>query len=207
MNKIACLTAAGLAVALYARQLPAQPATPAAAQPDSPKAFSLKAVDGATYSPADYPGRVVVLEWYNPDCPFVKKHYASGNMQKLQRFARESGVIWFTICSSAPGKQGHYNPEEHARRAEDWGMDSTALLLDPDGRVGRAFNAKTTPQIVVLSGADEIVYQGAVDSMPSADAADIDKAADYVRPAILAAMDGESPDPSVTPPYGCSVKY
>ena len=112
----------------------------------------------------DYKGKYVVLEWFNPDCPFVKKHYGSGNMQKLQEEFTGKGVVWLTIDSSAPGKEGNLTPEQANKKMAEWKMKSTALLLDPDGKVGHAYGAKNTPHMFVINPEGKVIYEGAIDS-------------------------------------------
>lgn len=170
-------------------------------------AFALPDTAGQVHQLADYQGKFVVLEWVNPDCPFVKKHYGSGNMQKLQQEYTGKGVAWLAICSSAPGKQGNYPPEKHAELAKARGSAATALLLDPDGKVGKLYGAKTTPHMFVISPEGKILYRGAIDDKPSTDQADVKTAKNYVKAALDAAMDGQAVAEPVTAPYGCSVKY
>jgi Peroxiredoxin len=164
--------------------------------------FTVKDSSGAEVSLSDFRGRIVVLEWMNEGCPFVKKHYGSGHMQKLQKAAVEDGVVWLTIVSSAPGKQGHLDAEKAAAKKADLG--STALLLDEDGKVGRAYNAKVTPEMFVIDGAGTLAYMGAIDDSPRGDPA---SAKNYVSAAIEAVKAGRPVDPAVTKPYGCGVKY
>lgn len=177
--------------------------SPDTAAPD----FTLQGMDGASHSLSVGRGKYVVLEWFNYDCPFVRKHYGGGNMQALQKKYTAAGVIWFSICSSAPGKQGHYPADKLAELAKQRDVASTAVLLDPDGRVGRLYGAKTTPHIFIIDPDGKLIYQGAVDSVPSADPADIAGAVNYVRAALDAAMAGQPVEKKVTAPYGCSVKY
>src|SRR2546428_5074573 len=124
--------------------------------------FSLPDSKGQTHSLSQYKGKYVVLEWFNPECPFVKKHYGSGNMQKLQQEYAGKGVVWLTIDSNAPGTEGNITPEQADKIAKAWNARHTALLLDPDGKVGRAYGAKNTPNMVIIDPAGKIVYQGAI---------------------------------------------
>jgi hypothetical protein len=170
-------------------------------------AFTLTDSNGQTHSLADFRGKTVVLEWTNAECPFVKKHYDSDNMQSQQRAATAGGVVWLVINSGAPGKQGHVGGAEANRIQGDWGAAQTAYLIDADGKVGRAYDAKTTPHMYVIDGDGVLRYNGAIDSIPSADQADILKAVQYVPAALMAVASGQKVDPALTRPYGCSVKY
>ncbi|HOW97610.1 MAG TPA: thioredoxin family protein [Kiritimatiellia bacterium] len=191
------LMVVGLALIVWAE------ISPDGAAPD----FTLPGIDGVPHSLSSARGKYVVLEWFNYDCPFVRKHYGGGNMQALQKKYTEAGAVWFSICSSAPGKQGHYPAEKMAELAKQRNVASTAVLLDPDGRVGRLYGAKTTPHIFIIDPEGKLIYQGAVDSVPSADPADITSAVNYVRAALDAALAGQPVEKKVTAPYGCSVKY
>src|SRR5438552_5206502 len=126
--------------------------------------FSLPDTTGKTHSLSQYKGKYVVLEWFNPECPFVKKHYGSGNMQKLQEEYTGKGVVWLTIDSNAPGSEGNMTPEQAAKVAAAWKTHQTALLLDPEGKAGRAYGAKNTPNMVEVSPEGKIAYEGAMDS-------------------------------------------
>ena len=171
-------------------------------------AFTLTDTNGTEHSLSDFAGKTVVLEWFNRGCPFVyKKHYGSGNMQSLQETYTEKGVVWLTICSSAPGKQGHTDAAGHNKTIEEWNVSSTAFLMDEDGTVGKAYGAKTTPHMFVINGEGEIVYQGAIDDKRSTDPNDIPNSENYVRTALDAVLAGEAVETSSTTPYGCSVKY
>jgi hypothetical protein len=174
---------------------------------ESAPAFSLIDSHGQTHSLSDFRGKTVVLEWTNAECPFVKKHYDSGNMQKQQASAVADGVIWLTINSGAPGKQGHVSGEQANAIQKNWKAASTAYLIDADGKVGRAYDAKTTPHMYVIDADGVLRYNGAIDSIASADKGDLAKAVQYVPPALAAVADGKAPDPALTRPYGCSVKY
>lgn len=169
--------------------------------------FTLTDITGASHSLSQYAGKHVVLEWTNYDCPFVRKHYDSGNMQSLQREYTAKGVVWLTINSSAPGKQGHYEPARWVELAAAKQSAGTAVLLDGDGTVGHAYGAKTTPHLFVIDPQGTLVYQGAIDSIPSADPADIPSAVNHVRQALDASMTGQPVPTGATKSYGCSVKY
>ncbi len=169
--------------------------------------FTLTGIDGAAHSLAEYAGKTVVLEWTNFECPFVKKHYVSGNMQKLQEEYTAKGVIWLSVNSSAPGNQGNFESAEWQKRAADWNVKSTAILLDPDGTAGHAYGAKTTPHLFIVDGKGALVYRGAIDDAPGTDAAQIAGAKNYVRAALDAVLAGEPVAEPSTKSYGCSVKY
>ena len=169
--------------------------------------FSLSDASGKTHSLSEYKGKYVVLEWFNPECPFVKKHYGSGNMQKLQAEYTGKGVVWLTIDSNAPGFEGNISPEQAQKVMKDWNTKQTALLLDPDGKVGRAYNAHNTPDMFVINPEGKIVYEGAIDSKASPNPADIPSATNYVKVALDESMNGKRVSTTNTRPYGCSVKY
>lgn len=174
-----------------------------AAAPD----FTLTDADGKTHSLSDFRGKTVVLEWTNHDCPFVKKHYNGENMQKQQRETTADGVVWLTLNSSAPGKQGHVSAEQAKQISAGWNAANSAYLFDTDGTVGRAYAAKTTPHMYVIDAEGVLRYNGAIDSIPSADVADIPKAVQYVPVGLTELGAGGSISTSVTQPYGCSIKY
>ena len=180
---------------------------------DAPKvgvpapSFSLPGADGNTYWLGKYKGKYVVLEWFNPGCPFVQKHYKSENMQKLQKEFTGKGVTWLTIDSSAPGAQGHLSPEEAKKQMADWQMNPTALLLDPEGNVGHAYHATNTPRMFIINPEGKLIYEGAIDSKASIDTSDIPNSTNYVRTALEEAMAGKSISTAQTKAYGCSVKY
>lgn len=169
--------------------------------------FTLTDVNGNTHSLADQQGKFVVLEWINCDCPFVKKHYNSGNMQSLQAEFTGKDVVWYAIASSAPGKQGHYSEGEWKNLINKNEINASAVLLDPSGEVGRLYGAKTTPHMYVINPEGNLIYQGAIDSVPSADSADIATATNYVTQALNEAMSGNAVSETSTKAYGCSVKY
>lgn len=170
-------------------------------------AFTLPDTHGVEHSLSDYEGEWVVLEWLNYDCPFVRKHYDSGNMPSLQETYGAKGVIWFAIVSSAPGKQGYFAPDEMNRRSEQAGSAAKAVLLDPEGTVGRLYGARTTPQMVLIDPAGTVLYNGAIDDKPSARIETIEGAHNYLVAAIDEAMAGKPVSVPTSQPYGCSVKY
>jgi len=169
--------------------------------------FSLPDAKGQTHSLSQYKGKYVVLEWFNPECPFVKKHYGSGNMQKLQDQYTSKGEVWLTIDSNAPGTEGNITPEQAQKISASWKTHETALLLDPEGKVGRAFGAKNTPNMVIINPDGKIAYEGAIDSKASPNPADIPSSTNYVKAALDESLAGKSVSTPQTKPYGCSVKY
>ena len=169
--------------------------------------FTLTDTLGQAHALSAFKGKVVVLEWVNHGCPFVMKHYNSGNMQKTQKAAAADGVVWLSICSSASGKQGNLTPTDWIKTTNEKGAMPTAVLLDADGRVGRLYHATNTPQLFVINAAGVIVYSGAIDSIPSTKPEDVAKAQNYVLAALADVKAGRPVAMPVTKPYGCSVKY
>ncbi len=169
--------------------------------------FSATDVSGNTVSLADFQGKYRVLEWTNHECPFVVKHYGSGNMQKLQKTYTEKEVVWITINSSAPGKQGNFLPGKWQEMLKEKQSSATTTLLDPEGKVGRLYGAQTTPHMYVIDPNGVLIYQGAIDSIPSTDQADIAKAQNYLQAALDEALAGKPVSTPSTKSYGCSVKY
>ncbi len=169
--------------------------------------FTLTDTNGKTHSLSSFKGKWVVIEWNNPDCPFVKKHYDSNNMQSLQKSYTAKGVVWLMINTGAAGKEGVYAPAKFNELAKAKGIAATAELLDGDGKVGRLYNAKTTPQMFIINPQGEVVYAGAIDSIKSAKQDDIPKATNYVKAALDEAMAGKPVTTPTTQSYGCSVKY
>ncbi|PIZ31499.1 MAG: thioredoxin family protein [Alphaproteobacteria bacterium CG_4_10_14_0_8_um_filter_53_9] len=162
---------------------------------------------GKPHTFGEFAGKPLVLEWTNYGCPFVRKHYDSGNMQGLQKKALERGVSWVSVVSSAEGKQGYMTAAEAPAEVAKQGFEGTAVALDSSGEVGRAFGATKTPTMVVVNAEGKIVYHGAVDSIPSFSKEDIAKADNYVAVALDAVAAGTTPEPAMTSAYGCSVKY
>ena len=203
MKRVA-FVAAALAVVAAAG---ARASRAAAVVGDPAPTFTLTDTNGQTHSLADLKGKTVVLEWWNCECPFVGKHYGSGNMQKLQREWTAKGVVWLTVSSSAAGKQGHVD----AAKANEWmkekGAAPSAVLLDHDGKVGRAYGAKTTPHMFVIDPTGKVVYAGGIDDKPSTDQADIATAKNFVSAALAEVTAGKRVTTSISQPYGCSVKY
>ena len=169
--------------------------------------FSLPDAKGKSHSLSEYKGKYVVLEWFNPECPFVKKHYGTDNMQKLQQEFTSKGVVWLTIDSNAPGTEGNLTPEEAQKIATSWKTHETALLLDPEGNAGRAYGAKNTPNMVVINPEGKIIYRGAIDSKATPNPSDIPSSTNYVKAALDQSLSGKSVSTPETKPYGCSVKY
>lgn len=156
---------------------------------------------------SSHKGKVVVLEWLNHGCPFVKKHYGSGNMQALQKKYTGQGVVWLSIISSAEGKQGYVTKEEAAKEKTEHGSGATAVLRDVDGTVGKLYGAKTTPHMFVVDKAGNLVYQGAMDDRPDTDPESVKSAKNFVAKALDEVMAGKKVTQATTKAYGCSVKY
>ncbi|NWG72050.1 MAG: thioredoxin family protein [Parvularculaceae bacterium] len=185
-------------------------AAPAVAGPeiDAPApAFSAMTASGKSISLADFKGKPVVLEWTNDGCPFVKKHYETGNMQETQTAAKEAGMVWISVISSAPGKQGHADPTRANQLTVERGAKPDFVILDESGEVGRAYDAKTTPHMFLIDADGVLRYDGAIDDQPSANHATVDGASNYVLLAINSVKNGEPVTLKRTKPYGCSVKY
>jgi len=163
--------------------------------------------EGKTHRLAGYRGKIVVLEWTNHDCPFVRKHYSAGNMQNQQREAAAQGVVWLSVISSAPGKQGHVTAANADELTRSRNAAPRAVILDPSGETGRAYGARTTPHMYIVDKAGKLVYTGGIDSITSANPADIPRATQHVRVALQELAAGKPVSTPVTKPYGCSVKY
>ena len=202
------LTAAAVIVALLAgtvgifQSAGAAPQIGAAA-PD----FTATDTKGNAVHLADYRGKTVVLEWTNADCPYTRKHYGSGNMQSVQALAQSSGIVWLSVISSAPGKQGYVNGPAADELTKVRKAVPTSVLLDPSGTVARLYDAKTTPHMFVIDGQGTLRYMGGIDSIATADTADISRAEPYLKEAMLAVAQGQPVQHAVTKPYGCSIKY
>jgi len=201
MRALPFITAAAFA---FAAALPAL-AKPVIGQP-APD-FSVADSSGHTQTLSTYKGKTVVLEWNNPECPFVRKHYGSGNMQKLQASALAQGAIWLTVNSGATGKQGHLDASGAQAYVAKVGGKESAYLLDADGTVGHLYDAKTTPQMAVIDAQGVLRYLGGIDSIASTDEADISKATPYVAQALAELAAGKAVSVPTSEPYGCSVKY
>ncbi len=185
-------------------------ATPALAAPEVGKAapdFTATSASGKTVKLSDYAGKIVVLEWNNPGCPFVKKFYGSGAMQKQQAAATAKGIVWLSVNSGAEGNQGHMNGEEALAFVADKKAAPTEYLLDCDGTIGHLYGAKTTPHMFVIDNKGKLVYAGAIDDKAGVNPDEIATAHNYVDAAIAAIMAEKTPEVTTTQSYGCSVKY
>ncbi len=163
--------------------------------------------NGKTHELSEYKGKYVVLEWHNQGCPYTRKHYTSGNMQSLQKEWTAKGVVWLTIISSAPGQQGYVTAAEENSYMARMHAAPTAALLDPDGKIGHLYNAKTTPHMFVIDPSGKLIYEGAIDDHATPDVSDISQSKNYVSDALTEAMQGKQVATAYTRPYGCSVKY
>jgi peroxiredoxin len=186
---------------------PAQAAEPSARINAPAPDFAAADSYGKTQKLSEQKGKIVVLEWTNNGCPFVGKHYGSGNMQSLQKKYTAQGVVWFTVVSSAPGTQGYVTAQDANRDTERRGAAPTAVLLDPTGALGHLYGATATPHMYVISAEGQLVYMGAIDDMPSADPADIAGSKNYVAAAVEEVKAGKRVTVPATRAYGCSVKY
>jgi hypothetical protein len=198
------VAAAASSVVLFGGQ-EASAAAPAVGQP-APN-FRLADMNGRAVTLSDYRGKTVVLEWHNPGCPFVQKHYGSGNMQKAQAAAAQQGVVWLSINSGAPGKQGHMDAAAAKAMVGKVGAKPAAYLLDPKGVVGKVYDAKTTPHMYVINAKGTLVYAGGIDDKPTANPADINGARNHVLAALSELKAGKPISVATSRPYGCSVKY
>lgn len=197
-----------LIAAVIAAPVLVHTAAQAAANVDAPApAFTATTAEGKTVNLADYKGKTVVLEWTNHDCPYVKKHYGSGNIPTQQKAAAAQGVVWLQVISSAPGQQGFVDGATAQKLNADRGATPTATLLDPKGELGKLYGAQTTPHLYVIKGDGTLAYKGGIDSIATADKADIAKAEPYVTEALAAVAAGRKVEKASTRPYGCSVKY
>ncbi len=203
INKILRSCVAAITATLFVAGLHAGSAVIGQPAPE----FTLKDITGATRSLADFKGKTVVLEWVNPQCPFVLKHYKSGNIPTLQKTATADGVVWLSINSGAPGKEGDFEPGKVVAWSAETGAAPTAYMRDSDGTIGKLYGAKTTPHIFVITPEGKLAYNGAIDSIKSADIADIAKAENYVTAALASVKKNTPVAHSSTQPYGCSVKY
>src|SRR4030095_6676513 len=185
--------------ALYAADVPPV----GSAAPD----FSAPDANGKTQSLAEYKGKYVVLEWFNPECPFVKKHYGGGNMQKLQDEFTGKGVVWLTIDSNAPGTEGSITAEQAKKIMDSWKTKQTALVLDPESKIAKLYGAKNTPNMVIINPEGKIVYEGAIDSKTTPNPAESPSSTNYVKSALDESLAGKPVSNAQTKPYGCSVKY
>jgi hypothetical protein len=169
--------------------------------------FVGNASNKSNYRLSKLKGKYVVLEWQNKGCPFSWKHYESGNMQALQKRWTKAGVVWLTVISSAPGKQGYVTAEEEEKFLKEQGASPTAAILDPDGKIGMLYDAKTTPHMFIIDPKGKLIYNGAIDDKPTKDKGDIKGAKNYVNAALEQSMSGTSIVVTSTQSYGCSIKY
>jgi peroxiredoxin len=170
-------------------------------------AFSVADTSGRTVSLADFKGRTVVLEWVNPGCPYVRKHYDSANMQATQKGATGQGVVWLAVNSTAPGHYDHRKPADMAAWMASQKASATHTLMDGDGKVGKAYGARTTPHLYIVDAKGTLVYAGGIDDKPSSNPADVKTARNHVNAALADISAGKPVAQAVTRPYGCSVKY
>ena len=197
--KIAILATFSICVLFVANALQGEPVAKIG---ETAPNFTLKDIDGKTVELSALKGKYVILEWWNCDCPFVKKFYAVGAMQKLQKELTEDGVVWLTICSSGEGKEGFQTTESAKAKRKEAGMNSSNIILDPKGTLGKTWGAKTTPHMFIIEPKGTIIYNGAIDSIRSAKSADIEKAENYVVKAYKEAKAGQPVTVSKTQPYG-----
>lgn len=166
--------------------------------------FEVKDISGQTHRLSDYRGRIVVLEWLNPGCPFVVRHYKSGNMQSTQKEAAADGAVWLQVNS---GSVGDLDPAKSMEWQKKQGVSVTGYVRDPSGKLGRLFGAKTTPHLFVINREGTLVYQGAIDDQPNANVLNTMSAHNFVKAALAALRDGRPVEKASAPPYGCGVKY
>jgi len=169
--------------------------------------FTATDSNGVSHNLSQYAGKYVVLEWHNNGCPYVRKQYNSGNMQKLQKEWTARGVVWLTVISSAPGMQGYVTAEQENAYLKQMSAAPTAALLDPTGKLGHLYDAKTSPQMFIIDPSGVLIYDGAIDNQPTPDPASVAGATNYVSQALTEAMAGKSVSVETSRPYGCSVKY
>jgi len=204
---IAVIGALAAGAALLVDRAPAIGAADTAKPGLTAPAFSAPDIAGKTINLADYAGKIIILEWTNDGCPFVGKHYNSGNMQALQRKYTGEGDVWLTIASSAPGEQGYVTPAEAQGDLARWHAAPTDYLLDPNGFVGRLYDARATPNIVVVGRDGRVAYMGAIDDTPSTNLADVKTAKNYLVAALDEIAAGKPVTVAATTAYGCSIKY
>jgi len=207
LSRRAFLAGTGLAVVAKGSLVIPSPAWAAPKVGVAAPAFTATATGGKAVSLADQRGKIVVLEWTNHDCPYVVKHYTTGNMQALQKEATGQGVVWLTIISSAPGTQGHVSPGQADELTATRKAAPTTVLLDPTGVVGKAYGATNTPHMYVIDKAGTLMYAGAIDDRPTTRRGDVQGAHNYVREALQAVAAGQPVKTPVTRAYGCTVKY
>jgi len=206
IGEVTCMRKLTFWVVLAAAALLVLPAMAARVGEKAPD-FTATDSNGAQHTLLQYAGKYVVLEWHNNGCPYVRKQYNSGNMQKLQKEWTARGVIWLTVISSAPGMQGYVTASEENAYIKQMNAAPTAALLDPAGKLGHLYDAKTSPHMFVIDPSGKLIYDGAIDDKPTPDLADVPGARNYVTEALTAAMAGKPVSVQTSRPYGCSVKY
>ena len=199
-KRFAAFTVIGFALIAFSLGWAARVGEPA---PD----FTATDTNGKVHKLSEYQGKFVVLEWTNRGCPYTQKHYNSGNMQRLQREWTSRGVVWLTVISSAPGKQGYVTASEENAYLKQANAAPTAVLLDPAGTLGHLYDAKTTPHIFIINPKGALIYNGAIDDRPTTDVSDVNGAKNYVSIALEEATSGKPVSNPTSRPYGCSVKY
>jgi len=185
-------------------------ASPARAEPvvgQPAPAFSGAAAEGGTLNLADLRGKTVILEWTNHECPFVRKHYESGNIPKVQKQAASQGVVWLQVISSGPGKEGYVDAATAKKLNQERGATPANVVFDPSGAIGKLYAATNTPQLFIIDPKGVLLYKGGIDSIPSADQDDIATAENYISSALKELAEGKAISKAVTKPYGCTVKY
>lgn len=190
-------------VVLLAATLPAMAIAPGSSAPD----FKGTDSNGRVQTLSQYRGKFVVLEWANQGCPYDRKHYLSGSIERQQKDWTGKGVVWLSVISSAPGMQGYVTPSEENSYLKAMNATPTAVILDPSGNIGRLYEAKTTPHIFVIDPTGKLIYQGALDDKPTTDQEDLKGARNYLDETLTAAIAGKPIAVDSTRPYGCSVKY
>jgi peroxiredoxin len=199
--------AAGVVAGAAGSTLAPYPARAAAKVGEPAPGFTSTSSTGTPVALGDYRGKIVVLEWTNHDCPYVRTHYETGNMQAIQREATGRGVVWLTVISSAPGEQGHVSPAQANELTSTRKAGPTAVLLDTKGTAGRLYGATNTPHMYVIDSKGVLVYAGAIDDRPTTQRSDVQGAQNYVRDALQAVASGQPVKTPVTRAYGCTVKY
>jgi peroxiredoxin len=195
-------TAASLSIALFSG------GACAVANLDQPApAFKAAAASGGEVSLEQYRGKTVILEWTNHQCPFVKKHYESGNIPNLQKEATSKGIVWLQVISSAPGKQGYVDGPAALKVNVERGAVPTGIVLDPEGKIAKQYEAVTTPHLFIVNPEGRLVYKGGIDSIQSSKKEDIAKADNYVKLALSDLAAGKKIAQASTQPYGCTIKY
>lgn len=169
--------------------------------------FEVIGADGTTHSLSDYEGEYIIIEWLNHGCPYIQKHYNGNNMQQLQEKYTDQGVVWLSVVSSAPGTQGYMEAEEALQSIEEQGASPTAILLDPEGEMGRAYDARVTPHMFIIDPEGVLRYNGAIDDKPTARASSLETAHNYIDAAMTSLRNGEEVEVKSNTPYGCTVKY